>query len=43
MHGGFGYHSMWSNIPKEIDDADIPAIRKELGIEAAIGLQDNAN
>ncbi|MBQ1926407.1 MAG: tyrosine-protein phosphatase [Proteobacteria bacterium] len=43
MHGGFGYHSMWSNIPKEIDDADIPAIRKELGIEAAGGLQDKAN
>ena len=30
VHGGFGYHSIWRNIPKEVDNADIPAIQKEL-------------
>ncbi|MBO4351805.1 MAG: tyrosine-protein phosphatase [Proteobacteria bacterium] len=32
VNGGFGYHAIWINIPKEIDNADIDAIRQILGV-----------
>jgi len=30
MHGGYGYHSVYRNIPDLINEADIEAIRKEV-------------
>ena len=30
MNGDFGYHSIWGNIPKELESADIDAIKSEL-------------
>ncbi len=30
QNGGFGYHSVWSNIPKMLLNANIPAIKKKL-------------
>jgi len=30
INGGYGYHSMWTNIPKEIDKADIEAIKAKV-------------
>jgi protein tyrosine/serine phosphatase len=32
QHGGYGFHSMWKNIPRYIRDVDMPAIRHALGI-----------
>lgn len=31
MDGGYGFHSLWMNIPREIDTADIPALKKKEG------------
>jgi hypothetical protein len=30
LNGGYGFHSIWSNIPKMIDEADIPALRAKV-------------
>lgn len=30
--GGFGFHKVWSNLPKWIEELDIESIRKEAGI-----------
>jgi len=30
LHGGYGYHSIWTNIPREIDHADIDTLRQAL-------------
>lgn len=30
VNGDFGYHSIWQNVPKEIDKADIAAIQAEI-------------
>jgi protein tyrosine/serine phosphatase len=32
--GGFGHHTIWTNLVKFIQDLDIDAIKKEAGIEA---------
>ena len=32
QHGGYGFHSVWKNIPRYIRDVDVPAIRRALGI-----------
>jgi protein tyrosine phosphatase (PTP) superfamily phosphohydrolase (DUF442 family) len=30
LNGGYGFHSMWTNIPKMIDEADIAALRAKV-------------
>ena len=30
--GGFGYHSMWTGLPKLLRELDVDLIRRELGI-----------
>jgi tyrosine-protein phosphatase SIW14 len=40
--GGFGHHTIWTNLVKFIRDLDIDAIKKEAGIEAA-GLQQSVS
>jgi protein tyrosine/serine phosphatase len=32
IDGGYGFHEIWQNLPKWIDELDIDSIRKELGI-----------
>lgn len=31
--GGYGYHTMWKNLPKYFDDLDIAKMKKRAGIE----------
>lgn len=30
LHGNYGFHGIWTNIPKKIDDTDIAAIKAEV-------------
>ena len=32
--GGYGFHAVWKNLPKWIEDLDFDSIKKEAGIEA---------
>lgn len=34
--GGYGFHKVWSNLPKWIEELEIESIRKEVGIEAPV-------
>ncbi|MBN2162614.1 MAG: tyrosine-protein phosphatase [Pontiellaceae bacterium] len=34
--GGYGFHKIWSNLPKWIDELDIDALRKEVGIASSV-------
>lgn len=33
--GGFGFHEVWRNLPDWIDDVDVNALRREIGIQVA--------
>ncbi len=33
--GGYGFHEVWKNLPKWINDLDVEAMRKEVGITSA--------
>ncbi len=30
LNGGFGFHTMWRNIPRKIDEVDVAAMKKEI-------------
>lgn len=32
VDGGYGFHAVWQNLPRWIDELDVDAIRKEVGI-----------
>lgn len=32
VDGGYGFHAVWQNLPEWIDELDVEAIRKEVGI-----------
>lgn len=37
--GGYGYHEIWVNLPKWLDDLDIDSIKKEAGLQNIAGVQ----
>mgnify|MGYP000958333467 CR=1 FL=1 len=41
--GGYGFHGVWKNLPKWIEELDIDSIRKEVGIQPSTEPDGSAN